>query len=142
MLLLLHLVYNPFEVRVFLLEQFGRAVEFDDLSVTEHHYSIALQNCLDPVRDDKHRRVLEPQVHGLLNLLFGVRVDIGRSFVQDDQLPPSKHGPREADDLLFSLTEVASIVLNAHVQALLLVFLVIELKQIERFHHLHVELLS
>ena len=77
------------ECAVLVFEQVLYSDELFDFSLLEDQDLVAAEDCLDPVRDDQHRALLELALHSLLDHSFRLQVDTRGGFIHDNNLPPA-----------------------------------------------------
>lgn len=64
---------------------------------------------IDSVRDGDHRAVGETPLYGLLDLMLRLDIDVGRSFIDQNNLALLHDGPGDVDELLLSRRKILTV---------------------------------
>ena len=76
---------------------------FHDAPVPHHQDTVGITEGGKPVRDNKAGTPLHHVLEGLLDLDLRPGVDGGSCLIKDQHWREAEHGPRNAEQLLFSL---------------------------------------
>ena len=87
--------------------------------LVQHHDAVCLANRREPVSDDERRAVLQQLTQRALDDHLGLRVDVGRRFVQHEDARLRHDGAGEADELSLAQREVLAALLQDRVVAVL-----------------------
>lgn len=79
--------------------QFAVGALFDDQPVVDEAYDVGVLDRAQTVRDDEARAPDEQMVEARLERLLGLRVDVARRFVEDEDARIGEQDARERDEL-------------------------------------------
>lgn len=68
------------------LEKPLRRVKLDDVSGIEDHYSVAVNNCVQAMRDGQHGAVIKLASYRVLNQFIGSKMQIMNNFPRKSKL--------------------------------------------------------
>jgi len=93
-----------------------RRVEFHYLSVAQNKHFITFDDCVQSMGDGDDCRVFKEFFQQGLDSFFGNDIDVRSSFIENYNLRFSHNGTTNANKLLLTCTEVATVFRDVHVQ--------------------------
>lgn len=101
-----------------LREELAVAAGFDELTMLHDEDVVGVANGGQAVRDDEHGLFASQFGEGLLHLLFGVRIEGGGGFVENENVVVAQKGTGDGQKLALSLRKNAALVVENGVVAL------------------------
>lgn len=113
-LLLLHLdlVDELCEVAFWPFSEHCWSVKLCNFSSVEDKHTVTLDNSLQSVCNHNHRTILEAFFDQFLNYLFSLDINIGGSFIKDNDLVLSENSTADTEKRLFTRTQIFTTRLN------------------------------
>ena len=122
-LLLLFVLSKFGEKAVWIRHELLRGAILQLTALVEHEDAIAVDDCVQSVRDGQDCRTTEFFTDQLLDRLLGDYVDIGGGFVKHNDLVVPQDSPDDANQLALTNAEVLSLLLDLEVEALAIVLI-------------------